>query len=44
MLAKATKDARARARAIASEAGAGIGAITNADKGHHRSDGRDLQG
>ena len=33
MLAKATKDARARARAIASEAGAGIGAITNADTG-----------
>lgn len=33
MLAKATKDARARARAIASEAGSGIGAITNADTG-----------
>jgi hypothetical protein len=33
MLAKATKDARARARAIAWEAGAGIGAITNADTG-----------
>jgi len=33
MLAKATKDARARARAIASEAGASIGAITNADTG-----------
>jgi hypothetical protein len=33
MLAKATKDARARARAIAWEAGARIGAITNADTG-----------
>jgi uncharacterized protein len=33
MLAKATKDAHARARAIALEAGAGIGAITNADTG-----------
>lgn len=33
MLAKATKDARARARAIAWEAGASIGAITNADTG-----------
>ena len=33
MLAKATKDARARARAIAGEAGAAIGAITNADTG-----------
>jgi hypothetical protein len=33
MLAKATKDARARAKAIAWEAGAGIGAITNADTG-----------
>ena len=33
MLAKATRDARARARAIAWEAGAGIGAITNADTG-----------
>ena len=33
MLAKATRDARSRARAIASEAGAGIGAITNADTG-----------
>jgi hypothetical protein len=32
MLAKATKDARS------------IGAITNAYKGHHRSDGRELQG
>ena len=26
------------------EAGVGIGAITNADKGHHCGDGRDLQG
>ncbi|NQW38476.1 MAG: SIMPL domain-containing protein [Cyanobacteria bacterium] len=33
MLAKATKDAKARARAIAREAGAHIGAITNADTG-----------
>ena len=33
MLAKATKDARSRAKAIAWEAGAGIGAITNADTG-----------
>ena len=33
MLAKATRDARSRAIAIASEAGAGIGAITNADTG-----------
>ena len=33
MLAKGTKDARARARAIAWEAGAGIGAITNAETG-----------
>ena len=33
MLAKATKDARARAKAIAWEAGAGIGAITKADTG-----------
>jgi hypothetical protein len=33
MLAKATADARGRARAIASEAGARIGAITNADTG-----------
>jgi len=33
MLAKATTDARARARAIAWEAEAGIGAITNADTG-----------
>ncbi len=33
MLAKATADARGRARAIASEAGAQIGAITNADTG-----------
>ena len=33
MLAKATSDARDRARAIASEAGAHIGAITNADTG-----------
>lgn len=33
MLAKATKDARARAGAIAWEAGARIGAITNADTG-----------
>jgi hypothetical protein len=33
MLAKATSDARSRARAIASEAGAHIGAITNADTG-----------
>lgn len=33
MLAKATRDARARARAIAWEAGARIGAITNADTG-----------
>jgi len=33
MLAKATKDARNRARAIAWEAGARIGAITNADTG-----------
>ena len=33
MLAKATKDAHARAQAIALEAGAGIGAITNADTG-----------
>ena len=33
MLAKATKDARARARAIAWEAGVGIGPITNADTG-----------
>jgi len=33
MLAKATADARGRARAIAAEAGAHIGAITNADTG-----------
>lgn len=33
MLAKATRDARVRARAIAWEAGARIGAITNADTG-----------
>lgn len=33
MLAKATRDARSRARAIASEAGASVGAITNADTG-----------
>lgn len=33
MLAKATRDARQRARAIAREAGSGIGAITNADTG-----------
>jgi hypothetical protein len=33
MLAKATADARGRARAIASEAGARIGAITSADTG-----------
>ena len=33
MLAKATRDARSRARAIAAEAGAGVGAITNADTG-----------
>jgi hypothetical protein len=33
MLAKATRDARVRARAIAQEAGASIGAITNADTG-----------
>ena len=33
MLAKATRDARSRARAIAWEAGASIGAITNADTG-----------
>lgn len=33
MLAKATRDARTRARAIASEAGASIGVITNADTG-----------
>ena len=33
MLAKATKDARNRARAIARQAGASIGAITNADTG-----------
>jgi hypothetical protein len=33
MLAKATADARGRARAIAAEAGARIGAITNADTG-----------
>ena len=33
MLAKATNDARTRARAIAWEAGAGIRAITNADIG-----------
>lgn len=33
MLAKATKDARTRARAIAWEAGVGIGPITNADTG-----------
>lgn len=33
MLAKATRDARERARAIAWEAGASIGAITNADTG-----------
>jgi hypothetical protein len=33
MLAKATRDARARARAIASEAGSSIGALTNADTG-----------
>ena len=32
-LAKANQNARARARAIAWEAGAGIGAITNADTG-----------
>ena len=33
MLAKATRDARNRARAIARQAGSGIGAITNADTG-----------
>ena len=33
MLAKATKDARTRAREIAWEAGGGIGPITNADTG-----------
>jgi hypothetical protein len=33
MLAKATRDARQRARAIAREAGASIGALTNADTG-----------
>lgn len=33
MLAKATRDARARARAIASEAGASIGVITKAETG-----------
>ena len=33
MLAKATKDARARAKAIAWEVGTGIGVITNADTG-----------
>ncbi|MFS6827913.1 SIMPL domain-containing protein [Cyanobium sp. ATX-6F1] len=33
MLAKATRDARARAKAIAAEAGARIGAIVNADTG-----------
>lgn len=33
MLAKATQDARNRARAIARQAGSGIGAITNADTG-----------
>lgn len=33
MLAKATRDARSRARAIASEAGASVGAITKADTG-----------
>jgi hypothetical protein len=33
MLAKATRDARVRARAIASEAGAAIGVITSADTG-----------
>ena len=33
MLAKATGDARRRARAIAREAGSGIGAITRADTG-----------
>lgn len=33
MLAKATRDARTRAMAIAREAGSGIGAITNADSG-----------
>lgn len=33
MLAKATKDARSRARAIAWEAGSSIGAITNAETG-----------
>jgi hypothetical protein len=33
MLAKATRDARSRAQAIAAEAGASIGAITNADTG-----------
>ena len=33
MLAKATRDARNRARAIALQAGSGIGAITNADTG-----------
>ena len=33
MLAKATRDARQRAVAIAREAGSGIGAITNADTG-----------
>ena len=33
MLAKATKDARARARAIAWEAGSSVGAITNAETG-----------
>ena len=33
MLAKATRDARARGRAIAWEAGSSIGAITNADTG-----------
>jgi len=33
MLSKATRDARERARAIARQAGVGIGAITNADTG-----------
>lgn len=33
MLAKATRDARSRARAIAAEAGASVGPITNADTG-----------
>jgi uncharacterized protein len=37
MLAKGTKDPRARARAIALEAGGWIGVITNADTGTSRS-------